>query len=177
MKSNVVFKVIGVVLFFTAITFLVIQIVDFFRLPASYEAETKYAGMDFIKYKESALPYIYFWALVLLVSFGIIKRKNIGWIAIQSLLFIGLFEVLLGFFFRKPTNIITACIIVSIYSLLLIGASFLINLKKVRLYFNLKSESLKYYYPLVLLLASIYWIIYLIILNGTWYISASSGMP
>jgi len=177
MKSNVVFKVIGVVLFFTAITFLIIQVVDFFRIPASYDSEMKYTSIDFIEYKESALPYIYFWALVLLISFGIVKRKNIGWIAIQSLLFIGLFEVLLGFFFLKPTSIITAYSTVSIYSLFLIGASFLFNLKKVRLYFNLKSENLKYYYPLVLLLASIYWIIYLIILNGTWDISASYSMP
>jgi len=55
MKSNVVFKVIGVVLFFTAITFLIIQVVDFFRIPASYDSEMKYTSIDFIEYKESGI--------------------------------------------------------------------------------------------------------------------------
>ena len=150
-------KILGYLL--SSISFILIsrEIYHFLTLPSTEEVPDI---IDLFKYKESTIGQGYLWILLMLLGYGLISKNKLGWIIPQSLLLIGFIPFIWiliadGFsdrdkvFFIIGIIYLTLCIIVIRFFLM----------DKPKDFFKIGLNKVKYYYPLIILIAAIYWII------------------
>ena len=153
-------KKIGYIFVIVSIALFVREVYHFFTLISANNFNSEGAIGEFYKYKEDTLPQGYLWVLLLMFGLGLIKQNILGWLIPQTYLLIANIPFLLFIPYEDFDEI---------KILLLVGVTFtILNILMIRIFrkkillnfFKINSTNLKYYYLLIVILASTYWILH-----------------
>lgn len=154
-----IITIFGYIVFLISIFLVVRELLDFFTLPSQCKF-LDYQGVDFVKYKEKTLSFMYLYVLSFLMSIGLIKRYSIGWIILNALLLIGLLYFVL-FCIININVLLSAVFYVYFipYSLFFVFMNKYLYDKKTTTEFQIKKKYFIYYFLISLAFSLIYFVI------------------
>ena len=150
-------KIFGYLLSSISIILISREIYHFLTLPSTADVPDI---IDIFKYKENTIGQGYLWIQLMLLGYGLTSKNKIGWIIPQSLLLTGFVPfiwilIVDGFSGRE----IVFFIIGLVYLIFCIFVIRFFLMGRPREFFKIDLNKVKFYYPLIIVIAAIYWII------------------
>jgi len=153
-------KKIGYLIVILAIGLIIREIYYYFNsISLNYfnESEEGLTG-DFFRYKQDSLHQGYLSFLLLLFGIGLIKRNIFGWLIPQTFLLIVNIPFLIFIPYEEFDEIKYLLLFGVTYTVFFIFTLWLFKKDKLMHFFQIESIKLKYYYSIIIILSSIYWI-------------------
>ena len=139
---------------------LIVQEIYYYFYSISSNIVNNSGGLtgDLSRYKQDSLHQGYLCFLLLLFGIGLIKQNMFGWLIPQTYLLIGNIPFIIFIPYEDFDEIKILLLVGLIYTFLNIYIIWLFKKTKFIRFFKIKTDNLKYYYPLIVILAIIYWI-------------------
>ncbi len=151
-------KKIGYLIVVVSVFFVVREIYYYFNSVSVNGFNGKGLLGSLYRYKQDSLNQGYLWLLLLLFGIGLIRRNMFAWLIPQTYLLIGNIPFIIFIPYENFHKIKVLLLIGIIYTIFTIFTLWYFRKAKFIRFSRIESKNFKYYYPLMVILAIIYWI-------------------